>query len=152
LTLAHWAVRQARFRRHFRVVSKGHRSDRLKRLPEYLSLDERERAAVQPYIDVRDANGRHAVALVSHEMTVMVERSTARWNSLRRDTRAVEAPRAQDPVPVPPAQPAPASTADVQRALAENLLRLSGYGTDDSFFRRSLRDFVSRGRGDNGDA
>lgn len=147
LTVADWAARQARFRHHFRVVSKGHRSGATKRLAEYLALDTGARSGLQPYIDVRDRSGRHAVAMVSREMTAMTERAAARWRALRGGAPAQATP----PVVQTPA-PAPAAAADAYRALTENLLRMSGYGTDTSFFQRSLREFVARGRGSNGDA
>ncbi|MDH4038366.1 MAG: 2-oxoacid:acceptor oxidoreductase family protein [Candidatus Krumholzibacteria bacterium] len=151
-TVADWAVMQARFRRHFRVVSKGHRSDRTRHLAAYLALDARGREGIQPYIDVRDKNGGHAIALVSREMTAVVERAAKRWNDLRGATPAAQEPRATRETPVAAATtPAPAPV-DALRALTENLLRLSGYESDDPFFKRSLREFVAHERGTNGDA
>ena len=152
-TVADWAAMQARFRRHFRVVSRGHRSDRTRHLAAYLALDARAREGIQPYIDLRDQHGHHAIALVSREMTAMVERAASRWNDLQSAAPAGGKPRAAKEAPAAAAAPAAApAPADVHRALAENLLRLSGYGSDDPFFRRSLREFVARGRGSNGDA
>ena len=150
LTVADWAVRQARFRHHFRVVSRGHRSDRMKRLAEYLGLDAGARESIQPYIDVRDRNGHHAIALVSREMTGMVARAAQRWDRLRAVAPVAAAPD----VPAAVATPAPAAAApepDAYRALTDNLLRMSGFGSDDPFFKRSLREFVARGRESNGD-
>ncbi len=153
-TVADWAVMQARFRSHFRVVSRGHRSDRTRNLAAYLTLDAKAREGIQPYIDVRDAQGRQAIALVSREMTRLAQRVAARWNDLRGTEPAAKSSQApvSPPAPAAPA-PAAASTAveDAYRTLTENLLRMSGYGSDDSFFKRTLREFVSHGRG-NGDS
>ena len=155
LTVADWAVKQARFRSHYRVVSKGHRSAAMKRMAEYLALDAEAREGIQPYIDVRDRNGRHAIALVSREMTDAIARAAARWDDIRAAVApapAQPAPSVTDAAPAPAAPAVAATLADTHRTLAENLLRLSGFGGEDPLFKRSLREFVARGRGSNGDA
>ncbi|HEU4365207.1 MAG TPA: 2-oxoacid:acceptor oxidoreductase family protein, partial [Candidatus Krumholzibacteria bacterium] len=155
LTVADWAVKQARFRPHYRVVSKGHRSAAMKPMAEYLALDAGAREGIQPYIDVRDRNGRHAIALVSREMTDAIARAAARWDDIRAAVApapAKPAPSVTDAAPAPAAAAAAATLADTHRRLAENLLRLSGFGGEDPLFKRSLREFVARGRGSNGDA
>ncbi|HET6347615.1 MAG TPA: hypothetical protein VFH88_00890, partial [Candidatus Krumholzibacteria bacterium] len=58
---------------------------------------------------------------------------------------------ASAPAPAPVAGAAPAVDADAVRTLADNLLRLSGYGSDESFFKRRLREFVADHRGADGD-
>jgi pyruvate-ferredoxin/flavodoxin oxidoreductase len=156
-TVADWAVMQSRFRRHFRVVSRGHRSDKTKNLSAYLALDARAREGIQPYVDVRDKHGRHAIALVSREMTALVERAASRWNDLREMAASGEKPSVAKEPPAtatvaPAAAPAASTPAEAIQALTENLLRLSGYGTDDPFFKRSLREFVANERSSNGDA
>jgi hypothetical protein len=45
----------------------------------------------------------------------------------------------------------PRTEAAALKTLTENLLRLSGFGTDESFFKRPLRDFVSQPGGADGD-
>jgi pyruvate-ferredoxin/flavodoxin oxidoreductase len=155
LTVADWAARQARFRRHFRVMSKGHRGAQMKPLGEYLALPAEARGSLEPYIDVRDRDGRHAVAVVSAEMVRAAERAALAWKELRALARGATpaAERAAQAAvatgAAPAAAPATAGADAVQR-LADNLLTLAGYGHDEPFFRRRLREFVSQGKG--GDA
>jgi pyruvate-ferredoxin/flavodoxin oxidoreductase len=157
LTVADWAARQARFRHHFKVVSRGNRSAQMKPLAEYLSLAPDAREGFEPYIDVRDREGRHAVAVVSAEIVRATERAAAAWTHLR--AAAANAPPAGSraaPVAATEAvaaSPAPAARpgADALRTLTESLLRLSGYGQDETFFKRRLREFVAQDRGGNGE-
>jgi pyruvate-ferredoxin/flavodoxin oxidoreductase len=147
LTLADWAVRQARFRRHFKIVARGNRSDRTLRLSDYLALPPEERAGIQPYIDVRDREGRHVLATVSAEMTDAAERVHVAWRELQAIVRGCRQPRITGPERTVLASPATASAAtpsDAQalQRLTDNLLRLAGYGHDEPFFRRSLREFA----------
>jgi pyruvate-ferredoxin/flavodoxin oxidoreductase len=147
LTAADWAVRQARFRRHFKIVSLGNRSERVKRLSDYLALPTEERDGIEPYIDVRDREGRHVLAIVSAEMARAAERARAAWRELRTIARGERGPAmigAEAAVPAPPAMGGGVTPPDAQalRTLTENLLRLAGYGDDERFFRRPLRDFV----------
>jgi pyruvate-ferredoxin/flavodoxin oxidoreductase len=149
LTAADWAVRQARFRAHFKIVPRGNRSERTKRLSDYLALPPEERQGLEPYIDVRDREGRHVLAIVSPEMARATERALAAWRELQTIARG-ERPRpkgaSETAVPAPHVTPTGDTSSDAQalRTLTDNLLRLAGYGQDEPFFGRSLREFVDR--------
>jgi hypothetical protein len=96
------------------------------------------------------------VAVVSAQMVAASERAAATWTKLRAMARgaAGEAVRsaAEGAGPSRPAPgPAPLE-ADALQKLAESLLKLSGYGQDESFFKRRLREFVQQEKGANGDA
>jgi pyruvate-ferredoxin/flavodoxin oxidoreductase len=153
LTVADWALQQARFRAHFRVMSRGHRNDRTRPLSAFLALAPDAREGLQPYIDVRDSAGRHAIALVSRELARMAEQARRDWRELRGASESRQAPVTAAATPVAPAASATAPDPAALGVLTENLLRLCGFGSDDPFFKRSLRDFVARERsnGDDGE-
>lgn len=154
LTVADWAIGEARFRHHFAVLAKGHLNDRMQPLAEYLALGADARSDLTPYIDVIDDTGRHCIATVSPAMAQATERGLAGWKRLRELAEG-SAPRpraaagaAQPEVPAGPVTPAPVSDATGQAALTEHLLRLCGYSSDPAFFQKSLREFVmERNRG-----
>ncbi|HEX5133197.1 MAG TPA: hypothetical protein VFX92_12015 [Candidatus Krumholzibacteria bacterium] len=148
LTVAGWAVRQARFRAHFRVMSRGHRGQQTRPLADFIALAPDAREGLQPYIDIRDRDGQHAIAFVSREMTALVERAGARWRRLC-DGATQAGARPSTPAAIEPVAAAASTTLPdpaTLRMLTENLLRMSGFGSDDPLFKRSLREFVARER------
>jgi hypothetical protein len=157
LTVADWAARQARFRHHFTVVSKGHRAGHTMPLSDYLALEPGAREGLEPYIDVRDREGRHAIALVSPSMVGACERARDAWRRLRSSSveRIGEGTRAPARSPAADEAPPPAPSAMIDgralQVLADNLLRLTGYGKDEPFFKRRLRDFVAHEKGASGE-
>jgi pyruvate-ferredoxin/flavodoxin oxidoreductase len=153
VTPADWAAGQARFRRHFTVVSRGNRSAQMKPLAEFLALAPDARGSIQPYIDVRDREGRHALALMSAEMVDAAQRCADAWRELCDWARRPAAPEAAPIAAEAAVSSAPARLdATAVQTLAENLLRLSGYGSDETFFRRRLREFVSQAKNADGAA
>lgn len=148
LTVADWAVHEARFRQHFRVITKGHVSDEMKPLAEYLSLDVEQRENFESYITVTDSQHREFIATVSPAMVAAADRCLGVWTYLRQmagneqsEPRAesATAPPEEATVTSPPvATPAP----DTHRELTEKLLALCGYSSNPEFFRQSLRDYL----------
>jgi len=155
LTLADWAVHETRFQKYFRLVSKGHLNEQMKPLAEYLELDAGDRQGIEPFVNVADESGRRLLAIVTPEMVASAEKAASFWRKLQGMTtggvaqagaQTVDNAPAQMPAAVPEA---PAThTTEVDPALYERvtdrLLQLSGYGEDPEFFKRSLRQFVTR--------
>jgi pyruvate-ferredoxin/flavodoxin oxidoreductase len=159
LTLADWAVHETRFHAYFRLVSKGHLNDRMKPLSEYVGLDPADREGFEPFVNVTDKAGVRLLAIVAPEMVASTEKAARFWSDLQRmatgaagahDTRAAAAvavPVAHGPTAVESGPHGTASTGidpTLYHRVADRLLRLSGYGDDPDFFRKSLREFVTR--------
>ena len=151
LTVADWAIHEARFREHFKIVAKGHLNDQARLLAEYLSLAHEEREGLTPYIRVADAEGHQFVATVSARMVAASEKTQRVWTHLRQlagacASLAESAPAAAgaESGPGVPGEGGPthAAGADSREALTERLLWLCGYSRDPSFFKQSLREFV----------
>jgi len=155
LSVADWAIGEARFQEHFTLHARGHLSDKMKVLPEFLALDAGRRRTFEPFIHVKDPEGRHRIATMSEEMVRATEERLRLWTRLRElvalgplpvPTEATEAPAA----PAPTATEAPVVPAVTEQALYENLADklfwLSGYSQDPNFFKQSLRDFLIRKR------
>jgi pyruvate-ferredoxin/flavodoxin oxidoreductase len=156
LTVADWAVREARFQEYFRVVSKGYLSEQMKPLPEYLEIEPEQRGSFEPYINVVDDKQRHFLAIVSPAMVRMSEEKRTFWAYLRELARSGSVPlgpvaqvTAGPPPPdaLPPEPPPPTAAvpeASTQEKLTERLLWLSGFSRDPEFFKQSLREFVTQ--------
>jgi pyruvate-ferredoxin/flavodoxin oxidoreductase len=151
LTVADWAIHEARFREHFKIIAKGHLNDQARPLAEYLRLAREEREGLTPYIRVADAEGHEFLATVSAAMVAASERTRRVWAHLRqlagvRASLAESAPAAAEAETRPgvPGEGGPtrAAAADSREALTERLLWLCGYTRDPSFFKQSLREFV----------
>ncbi len=149
LTVADWAVHEARFRQHFRIIAKGHVSDEMKPLAEFLSLDAAHRVNLKPYITVTDDQDREFISTVSPAMAVATERCLGVWTHLQQlaggertapQAKPAAATPEQPAVSPPPAAAIPAP--DAHRELTEKLLALCGYSNNPEFFRQSLRDFL----------
>lgn len=150
VTVPDWAIHQARFRKHFRILSRGHLDSRMKPLAEYLSLPAAERESVQPFVYVVDDQKSLRIATVSQAMVDAATRSLGQWRRLceltGHKTPASEpvddrhrAETEQETAAVRPAL----SDSD-QQNLTDRLLALCGYTTDPDYFNRSLRDFLAR--------
>jgi pyruvate-ferredoxin/flavodoxin oxidoreductase len=161
VTVADWAIGEARFQEHFTVYSKGHFSDQMKSLAEYIRLDPDQRQAYEPFIHVRDDRKRQLVAVISQEMVRAEEERQRYWKYLRELASGVGAP-AVAALAEQPAEPAPAETPAAQpepmpapgpeldqalhAKLTDKLMWLSGYSQDPDFFKQSLRDYLVRKR------
>jgi hypothetical protein len=158
LSVADWAIGEARFQEHFKLHARGHLNDKMKVLPEYLALHAGQRKTFEPFIHVRDAGGRHRIATLSQEMVQVTEERLRLWTRLRELVALGSLPAWAD-VPEPTAEELaaaeaakePPSTSAVTdqvlfEKLAEKLFWLSGYSQDPDFFKQSLRDFLTRKR------
>jgi pyruvate-ferredoxin/flavodoxin oxidoreductase len=156
VTVADWAIGEARFQDHFTLYSKGHLSDQMKLLSDYIALVPDQRQAYQPFIHVADENKRQVVAVVSQEMVRAEEERQRYWKYLRELAMGVGAPAAtavaaEPAAPVEPApMPAPGPELDqaLHAKLTNKLLWLSGYSQDPDFFKQSLREYLVRKRED----
>jgi pyruvate-ferredoxin/flavodoxin oxidoreductase len=164
VTVADWAIGEARFLDSFNIYSKGHLNDGMKSLPEYFELDHDQRQAFEPIVQVRDEKRRHLVAVLSPDMSRAVEERLKYWRFLRelasdaganigsaRATAAsTDAATVTETPAEPPAQELPAPGPELDRALheklSEKLLWLSGFSQDPDFFKQSLREFLVRKR------
>jgi pyruvate-ferredoxin/flavodoxin oxidoreductase len=150
LTPADWAVGQSRFRHQFRIIGKGHLNGQMRPLPQYLALDPAQREGLEPYIDVVDDKQRHFLATVSAQMTNMTESALSRWRRLQRTAGQALSTVVEAEVPTgadssrPAAEPVVSKqpAADTHQALVEQLLAMSGYGSDGEFHNQSLRRFL----------
>lgn len=154
LTVAEWAIREARFRDHFRLVGRGRLNDQTKPLPEYLDLEPGEREGLEPYIRVTDEKGQEMIAMVSRAMVEAIDQRRRRWARLRVMACAPSSPAGEQEPNVPAREasesaeqpgPAPAPNSDVYQRIVDRLLWLSGYGRDPEFFKQSLREFILGG-------
>jgi pyruvate-ferredoxin/flavodoxin oxidoreductase len=161
LSVADWAIGEARFREHFTLHARGYLSDKMKVLPEYLGLDAGQRRTFEPFIHVKDEEGRHRIATLSEEMVRVTEQRLRLWTRLRElvaigplpvRSGATEAKAAESAAPAAPETetqaPATPSVTDqaLYEKLTEKLLWFSGYSQDPDFFKQSLRDFLTRKR------
>jgi pyruvate-ferredoxin/flavodoxin oxidoreductase len=155
VTVADWAIGESRFHDHFTVNSKGHLSDQMKPLDEYIALDPDKRHTYEPFIHITDAGGQHLVATPSAAMIQAVEERLRFWARLRR--LAERSPRAEEAAEPAEAEAAPQPEAPDPEAvkasltdevlfqkLTEKLLWYSGYSQDPDFFKQSLREFITR--------
>lgn len=151
LTPADWAVRDIRFRGLFRFLGKGHRTGQLKPLIEFCELTESERGSYEPYLDVVDDRGQHGIALVPPTWVAVTEQTRDVWRRLRTmaEKKAETSPEISSESPRQPSQPQTVAVDESPyRRLTERLLTLAGYNDDPEFFKRSMRDFLMRGRQD----
>lgn len=158
LSVADWAIGEARFQEHFKLHARGHLSDKMKVLPEYLALHAGQRKTFEPFIHVRDADGRHRIATLSEEMVQVTEERLRLWTRLRELVALgslpawaeVPEPTAEELAAAEAAKEPPSTTAVTDQVLfeklAEKLFWLSGYSQDPDFFKQSLRDFLTRKR------
>ncbi len=162
VTVADWAIGEARFLDHFTLYSKGHLNDSMMLLPDYLELDPDQRAAHQPIIHVSDENKQHRIAVLSPDIVRAAEERQRYWNYLRGlaggvgatgpvDTAAVAADQGPAAPEGPaPAEPLPSPGPELDRVLheklTERLLWLSGFSQDPEFFKQSLREFLVQKR------
>jgi hypothetical protein len=154
MTPADWAVHQSRYRKHFKLVARGHANDNLLPLSVYLSLAPQERENREAFIHVADARGQHVIAKLSPQVVQASERSLKTWRRLRAwastavpsTSRGQEAPasQAEKETPAPASVPAIPPTSD----LVDNLLALCGFSSDPSFYNKTLRDFMKEQYGD----
>ena len=133
VTVADWAIGEARFLDHFTLYSKGHLNDSMMLLPDYLELDPDQRAAHQPIIHVSDENKRHRTAVLSPDIVRAAEERQRYWNYLRGlaggvgatgpvDTAAVAADQGPSAPEGPaPAEPIPSPGPELDRVLHEKL-------------------------------
>ncbi|MDH3215942.1 MAG: 4Fe-4S binding protein [Candidatus Krumholzibacteria bacterium] len=158
LTVADWAVGEARYKEHFKIVTKGHRNDQMKPLAQYLKLKPEEREGVQPYIDIVDSKQRHFLAIVSTDLAGVTEERRDRWRYLQRLAETTLTPEAFAQAMAKPEtsgrtptvqslpdseKPASGVGRSAYQRLTERLLALSGYSEDPEFFKRSLKQFVT---------
>jgi len=148
VTVADWALGEARFQSHFTIVSKGQAGGQTKSLAEFVRMGALDREGFEPIVHVSGKNKRHAIAIVDAEIVRMTETCRDFWKHLvgRAAQAAAPAPTARpaEPAPAPeetPA-PAPAAAASAHQELTERLLELCGFSGDPEFFKQSLRDFV----------
>ncbi len=147
MTVADWAIGEARFETHFRIVAKGELSEHMLTLDEYIALDDEAREGKEPYIHFADKNQRHFLAIVSPAMVRATDACHDLWRWLRHEAEPIVV---ESPLPVVAAEtadmveaPAPGvADASVHEALTERLLKLSGFSADPEFFKQSLREFV----------
>jgi len=150
LSLAYWAIGEARFSEFFETVSKGHLNDEMTEVSEYVELKTGDREGLTPFIHVVDDGGRHMLAIVSSEIVDATERAAASWRSLRGMTQstattATDVVIKDDTASAEAAQTTQTNTdVEIYEQVTERLLALSGYGRDTDFFKRSLRDFLTR--------
>lgn len=155
LTVADWAVHEARFHKAFSFMSKGHVSDQMKPLADYLRLGPAKREGISAFIHVPDERGRHMVAVVSPSLVAATEVRLQAWRKLNAVGEASAAPpKTAEAAPAASQPPAAAPTdldAAMHQQLTERLLDLCGFTRDADFFKQSLRDFVAADPSKNGD-
>jgi pyruvate-ferredoxin/flavodoxin oxidoreductase len=148
LTLAHWALRETRFQQHFKVLAKGHLSEQLKPLTEYVDLDPEQREGLQAYIDFADDNQRHMLAVVSEAIVEATAETREFWRYLRKlagtgSELEVEMPRTTATEPVQEEKSASIDASAYQQ-VTDRLLQLCGFTQDPEFFKQSLREFITQ--------
>ena len=147
VTVADWAVHEARFQQCFTIVPRGQAGDQLKPLHEYLELDAAARESVEPYVHFADDQQRHFLAIVSPEMVQVTERCRDFWIGLQGShaggVESVATLSDEKPAAVPtPAESSAPVDADVHSSITDRLLQLSGFKADPEFFRQALAEFV----------
>ncbi len=83
LTIADWAASEPRFGRHFRTVGRDLWSDTMVPFHEYLELAPAERRGKQPFLHVREDDGRLGRLSVSEEMVSLAAERLDLWDELR---------------------------------------------------------------------
>ncbi|MCJ7557051.1 MAG: 4Fe-4S binding protein, partial [Gammaproteobacteria bacterium] len=83
LTPADWAVHQIRFRSHFTLLGKGHLSDDLRPLAQYLAMKPEQRSGLHPYIQLLDGKQKLIMARVSAQMSDACEQALVDWKALK---------------------------------------------------------------------
>jgi hypothetical protein len=151
LTVADWAVKEARFQEHFNIIPSGQLNDRMKPLAEYLNLGPEKRETLEPYIDLTDEKQRHYLAIVSAEMVKATEEQLEFWTYLRglsgdaQPDRTAIAESVPEPIQrKPEPQPSTAPDQAAYQKLTERLLWLCGLNRDPEFFKQSLREYITR--------
>ena len=146
-TVAHWAIQESRYQTHFRILPRGHLSDKLKPLVDYLDLDAGQRQAFDPYIDFTDARQRRYIAIVSPAMVHATQDTRELWRYLQRLAQAPAVEVQDQKILTAPAAPAPEPASvdlSAYERLTERLLALCGYSQDPEFFQQSLREFITQ--------
>jgi pyruvate-ferredoxin/flavodoxin oxidoreductase len=83
LTIADWALGEARFREHYRTVADEGSENGLVAFHEYLELDSDEREEATPFIFTVDANKQLGKVVVSAEIVALAEERLSFWRQLK---------------------------------------------------------------------
>jgi pyruvate-ferredoxin/flavodoxin oxidoreductase len=86
VTFADWAVNEGRFRSEFTRVPKSRWHDQMVALAEYITLNTKERAGREPFIDLFDSGGQAVRVVVSGRIVAATENSLERWQLLNEMT------------------------------------------------------------------
>ena len=154
LTPADWAVHQIRFRSHFTLLGKGHFSDDLRPLADYLAMKPEQRSGLHPYIQLLDGKQKLILARVSAQMSDACEQALATWKTLKARASGKAKIESEKPVLASASQaesatPAPSAPGGGDpQVLVERLLALCGYSSDPVYFNQSLRDFLAMESGE----
>jgi hypothetical protein len=149
MTVADWAVNEARFHEHFTIVPMGRMSGQMRPLAEFVAMDREAREGLEPFIHFAARGQRHVLAVVGPAVVRATEARRDFWRALRtggnahfetpqpaaNETQAAAAPSAA-------ATAAPTVDASAHQVLTEQLLRLCGFSADPDYFKQSLREFV----------
>jgi pyruvate-ferredoxin/flavodoxin oxidoreductase len=154
VTAADWAIGESRFHDHFTVNNKGHLSDKMKPLDEYIAMDPEKRHTYEPFIHITDDKGKHLVATPSPAMIQAVEERSRFWARLRRladrnpmpVVEEVVEEASQPQAPDPEVFKAALTDEVLFQKLTEKLQWYSGYSQDPDFFKQSLREFLTQKR------
>jgi pyruvate-ferredoxin/flavodoxin oxidoreductase len=171
-TLADWAVRQGKFRNHFRHVPRNAWSSQMLPLTEFLELAPDERHGKEPYVEIVDVQGHVGRAGVEPAMVVATEASLRSWMLLqelagirssvahRISTRLseefeIEIGRLREELRADFAQKATAERqsfeSEVHLRLTQELLALSAYGPGTERAHTRLAEFAAGRGSDDGD-
>ncbi len=162
-TVADWAVQMGRYRQHFRHVRRNSWHSGMVSLVEFLAMDTDDRDGWQPYIEVSLGEGRTARVEVLPEMVAATEAALRSWRLLQElgavQSSVVErvTSRLRDDFAQQKAQLKSSMTTDyatqlhaerqsfesqIHVRLTEELLTLSGYGSESARARERLLDFA----------
>jgi len=96
LTIADWAVHEARFRKHFQPVSADDSSTEWVPFHEYVALDPEGRSDKSPFIYSTDAEMHLGRIGVSEEIVTLAEDRLGFWNQLREMAGVVPSAKARN--------------------------------------------------------
>ncbi|MBT8399636.1 MAG: 4Fe-4S binding protein, partial [Rhodothermia bacterium] len=161
-TVADWAVRMARYRRHFRHVPRNAWHGNMVPLSDFLSMEQEQRDGLQPFIEV-STDERTARIEVLPEMVAATAAALRSWRLLQElgaiESSLVErvASRLRDEFEQKTERMKKDMASDyaarldserqsfesrIHGRLTEELLALSGYGDDDDRARKRLLELV----------
>ncbi len=164
LTVANWAIGEGRYRPYFRHVAKNVWNEKMVSLSEFLELPVAERAEAEPYIEVTVSPERTARVLVMPEIIRLTEKRLAEWQLLQelagvrssvvtKISEEAEARFQEELTRVKEQlQNKFASETETSRAqfgadfhsrLTEELMTLSGFGSDTAAAAQRLSDYLS---------